>query len=475
LPRECSAEALVRGAQRLGVEARVEEPRLHMGEHAWWGPGVDAWPLGSLVEWPRVPVAYPRGPEEVEALVEWARREGVCLVARGGGSGVLGAVRARCCLVLDLSGLATIEVDPERMVVRAGAGARLWSVEEEAQKHGLTTGLEPQSIRVASVGGLVSTLGSGALTPGYGNIEDVLVWVEAVVPGLGRVRLGGPGAPRGFQPLAGPQHLLGVEGGLGVIVEVGLRLRRAPRHRVGATFRVPGVPEALEAARRLVQWSPPALLRVLDEQEAGVLYGVYETLLLVEYVDDEDSGVPEALLAKAEKTIASLGGSRTRDVIEEWRKNRYDYMGWVRRLYEAGLWFDTIDTQAPWPVLPHLHRDIHEAIAGVPGVMAVFSHISHFYTNGGSLYTTVIMERDPQTAAQVWRRAMETVLRHEASVTHHHGVGLQKLYWYTRQWPDSLRLYCSLKKALDPEGTLWSPAWPACRCLEPKGPESHRG
>jgi len=424
---------------------------------------VDAWPLGSLVEWPQVPVAYPSSPEEVERVVEWAREEGVCLVARGGGSGVLGAVRARCCLVLDLSGLDGVLVDPDRMVVRAGAGARLWRVEEEAQRHGLTTGLEPQSIRVASVGGLVSTLGSGALTPGYGNVEDALVWVEAVVPGLGRVRLGGPGAPRGFQPLAGPQHLLGPEGGLAVVTEVGLRLRRAPRYRVGATFRLPGVPEALEAARRLVQWSPPALLRVLDEQEAGVLYGVYETLVLVEYVDDEDPGVPEALLAKAGKIMAGLGGSRTRDVIEEWRRNRYEYMGWVRRLYEAGLWFDTVDTQAPWPVLPRLHREIHEAIAGVPGVMAVFSHISHFYTNGGSLYTTVVMERDPRVAGQVWRRAMETVLRHEASVTHHHGVGLQKLYWWAKQNPGALQVYCRLLEALG-GGVLWHPAWSVCRC-----------
>jgi len=466
LSRACRREEALEVARRAGVEARLEMPGLSMEGDAWWGPGVDAWPLGSLIDWGPVPVAYPGSPGEVERLVEEAARMGACLAARGGGSGVLGAVRSRCCLIVDLSRLDWVAVSPERMVVEAGAGASLWRVEEEAGRYGLTTGLEPQSIRVASVGGLVATLGSGALTPGVGNVEDVLVWVEAVVPGLGRVRLGGPGAPRGFQPLAGPQHLLGQEGGLAVITGVGLRLRKAPRYRSGATFRLPGVPEALEAARRLVQWSPPALLRVLDEQEAGVMYGVYETLLLVEYVDDEGPRVPEALLGKAESVVAQLGGSRTRDVIEEWRRNRYDYMGWVRRLYEAGLWFDTIDTQAPWPVLPSLHKDLHQALAGVPGVMAVFSHISHFYTNGGSLYTTIIVERDPQALARAWRAAMQAVMRHEASVTHHHGVGLQKLYWYAKQWPDSLRVYCRLKQALDPEGTLWAPAWPACRCLE---------
>ncbi len=367
-------------------------------------------------------------------------------------------------MVLDLSGLRWVEVDQEAQVAHVGPGVLLWDLERMLEPRGLTTGLEPQSIRVASVGGLVSTLASGALQPGYGNLEDALLYVDIVTGDGVEARLGSPRRPRGLGLAGGPLLMAGAEGSLGVVVGVGLRLRRRPRHVVSATYAFPSVAAALRAARRLVQWSQPMLLRVLDEREAGLTHGASTPLAIVAYADDEDPGVPEALASKAERVALSESGRRARDAFEDWRRTRYSYGELVKSLTAAGLWFDTIDTQATWPVLPRLHRLLTERLEAARGVSMVFSHISHFYTSGGSLYTTMAVEQDPRALARAWRTAMEAALEAGASVTHHHGVGLQKLPWTARERAGELAVYCRLKAALDPQGVLAASGLPAaCR------------
>ena len=465
MARQCNLEELAKWAQSLGVEARVEEAGLRIEGDRWWGPGVDAWPLGALLGPRRVPVAYPRSTSEVETLVEAAARDRVCLQPRGGGSGVLGALYQGCCLRVDLSRLDWVLVDPEGMYAYTGAGARLWTVEDEASRHGLTTGLEPQSIRVASVGGLVSTLGAGALTPGVGNIEDTLLGLEVVVPGLGMLRLGGPHAPRGTTPLAGPQLYLGHEGGLGIITGVYLRLRKTPQYREGAVYKFPTFAHALQAAKNLVQWNPPSLLRALDEDEARILYGAESSLLLVEYQDDQDPQTPKTLQTKARRVAeANQGTPGDEEILEEWRKNRYNYINWIKKIHETGLWFDTIDLQATWPILPRLNQEIKKQLLSINGVLAAFSHASHFYPNGGSLYTTIIYQPDPTIGGQAWLRVLETARRVGASVTHHHGVGLQKLHWWVEEYPGQATLYCRLLQVLG-SGVLRSSLKEVCKCL----------
>ncbi len=428
---------------------------------AWWRYPLDAWPLLALalrlgaVAPRRVVVARPGGVGGVAAVVRAAARHGVCLLPRGGGSGVLGGVAPRdCCVVLDLSRLDWVEPRLREGHVYAGAGAPLWRVEERLRSSGYTTGLEPQSFLLASVGGLVSTLGAGALQPGYGNVEDALLFVE-LVDGRGRLlRLGGPERPRGLGPGCGPLAAAGAEGGLGVVTGVGLRVRRLPRHVASATYAFRGLGDALEAARRLVQWNQPGLLRVIDDREAGLLYGREGVLLLAAYMDDEDPGVVEALLAKAGRVARSLGGREVDDVYGEWLRKRYDYESLVAMTESMGLWFDTIDLQAPWSRLPVLHARVYERLAETRGVAAAFSHVSHFNTAGGSLYVTIVVERRVEALAAAWRAVMGAAAEAGASATHHHGVGLQKLPWIAGERRDELLLYCGLKRVLDPHGVL---------------------
>ncbi len=90
---------------------------------------------------------------DVVATVQFAGERGLALAVRGGGHNVAGLAVADDAVVCDLSGLRRVEVDPERRIVRADAGATWGDVDRATQRHGL-----------AVPGGVVSTTGIAGLT-----------------------------------------------------------------------------------------------------------------------------------------------------------------------------------------------------------------------------------------------------------------------------------------------------------------------
>ena len=98
-----------------------------------------------------------RGAADVLKGVEFARSEGLPIAVRGGGHSIPGFSTVDEGLVLDLSLMNAVHVDPSRRTVTAQAGC-LWNdVDAEAQAFGL-----------AVTGGLVSTTGIAGFTLGGG-------------------------------------------------------------------------------------------------------------------------------------------------------------------------------------------------------------------------------------------------------------------------------------------------------------------
>lgn len=94
---------------------------------------------------------------DVIATVNFAREERMVLAVRGGGHSFAGFSTCDDGLVLDLSQMASVEVDPERRTARAAAGVTWGIFDAATHVHGL-----------ASTGGLVSMTGIAGLTLGGG-------------------------------------------------------------------------------------------------------------------------------------------------------------------------------------------------------------------------------------------------------------------------------------------------------------------
>lgn len=95
--------------------------------------------------------------EDVVAAVEVAAGTGVLTAVRGGGHSVAGHGVCDGGLVIDLSGLNSVGVDPDRRTATVGGGAVWRTVDETTERHGLAT-----------VGGQISSTGVGGLTVGGG-------------------------------------------------------------------------------------------------------------------------------------------------------------------------------------------------------------------------------------------------------------------------------------------------------------------
>jgi FAD/FMN-containing dehydrogenase len=138
---------------------------------------------GSVDRRPRL-IARCAGTADVAAAVRFARDRDMEIAVRGGGHNVAGTAVCDDGIVIDLSAMRTVSVDPVERVAHVQGGA-LWSdVDHETQAHGLaTTG---GIVGHTGVGGVSLGGGIGLLMRKCGLTVDNLVAAE-VVTATGRI------------------------------------------------------------------------------------------------------------------------------------------------------------------------------------------------------------------------------------------------------------------------------------------------
>jgi FAD/FMN-containing dehydrogenase len=113
--------------------------------------------FNALIDRRPVAVARCRSTEDVAVVLTVAREHGLPVAIRGGGHSVSGHAVCDDGIVVDLTGLGEVEVDPEAREARTGGGATWQGFDAATQAHGL-----------AAPGGTFSTTGVGGLTLGGG-------------------------------------------------------------------------------------------------------------------------------------------------------------------------------------------------------------------------------------------------------------------------------------------------------------------
>jgi hypothetical protein len=113
--------------------------------------------FNSMIDKRPALIARCQGVADVVAAVNFARENGFEVSIRGGGHGVAGLCLAEDGVVIDLSALKGIHVDPKQKTARAQGGVIWRELNRETQLHGL-----------AVTGGIVSTTGIAGLTLGGG-------------------------------------------------------------------------------------------------------------------------------------------------------------------------------------------------------------------------------------------------------------------------------------------------------------------
>jgi hypothetical protein len=173
-------------------------------------------------------IARPANADEVAKVVNFARERDVPLAIRGGGHNGAGLGTVDDGIVIDLSRLKRVEVDPEARTVRVGGGCTWGEVDAATGEHGLAT---PSGIiSTTGVGGLTLGGGLGHLTRKCGLAIDNLLEAEMVLANGERVTASADENPDLYWAIRGGG------GNFGVVTSFVFRLHEVGTVIAGPTF-----------------------------------------------------------------------------------------------------------------------------------------------------------------------------------------------------------------------------------------------
>jgi alkyldihydroxyacetonephosphate synthase len=435
-------------------------------------------------------VAYPESSEEVRTLLDWAQSVNAIVIPYGGGTSVVGHLTPplgeRPVLVLHLSRLnRLIHLDREAQLATFGAGIVGPDLEAQLRAHGYTLGHFPQSFEYSTLGGWVVTRSSGQQSLRYGRIEQLFAGGRLESP-TGSLVIGTCPASAAGPSLA--DMILGSEGRIGVLTEVTVRITPLPEYeRFHAVF-FPDWESGRAAVQALAQAKLPlSMLRLSNPNEtlttltlAGDSAGLR---WLQRYLAWRGVGEGKCVMlmgVTGSKALANEIRSQALNICrqhrgvhggthigERWKANRFKGVYLRNTLWENGYVVDTMETAADWPKVTALMNGMEQAgrdaLAALGQNVHVYTHLSHVYSQGSSVYTTFVFKADKDFATNharwvaLKRAVSEAIVKGGGTISHQHGVGKDHApYLAAEKTERGMTALNSLVSEFDPKGVMAS-------------------
>jgi FAD/FMN-containing dehydrogenase len=326
-------------------------------------------------------IVRPSDAAEVAQVVGLARETGAELAVRSGGHSLAGHSVTEGGVVLDLSGMTGLELDPAQRTAWAQTGLTAGAYTATAGNHGLATGFGDTGS--VGIGGLTLGGGVGYLVRKHGLTIDDLLAAEVVTADGQVLVVDAEHHPELFWAIRGGG------GNFGVATRFQFRLHPL-ESIVGGMLLLPATPEVIEAFAAAAEAAPEELSAIANIMVAPPLpfvppehHGELVIMAMLAYAGGPDAG---------ERALAPLRALAT-PIIDMVKPMPY------RGLYEPAepievveesarsMFLDAVDRGAAEAVVEHLQastapmavaqlRVLGGAMARVPAEATAFAHRS---------------------------------------------------------------------------------------------------
>lgn len=405
-------------------------------------------------------VVYARNEKEVSLVLKIAEEFDVFITPRGAGSGCSGAALPLSGgIVLDLSNLNFIEIDPLSRVAHVGAGAITAQVDFHAGKFGLFYAPDPSSHEYSTIGGNIAHNAGGLRAAKYGNTRDNLLALTAVLVGGRVIRCGLP--LRKFSAGLNLRDMfVGSEGTLGVITQAWLKLLPKPESKKVVLALFNGDSQAFKGIDKiLLSHLQPSILEFMDadtvecvrrKRKCSVDIPRGSAVLLAEFDGSKDS-----VVSSSNEFLKIL----MRDAVVRIPEDEEENLLWSLRrsaspaMYELGDSKVGTDIVLPFGKVASYFAFLKKLAKDINLPALVFGHAAdgnyhiHFMYNDS--------DNSRARALNAMRTAVEKTVEMGGAISGEHGIGFLKAQYMDIQHGESeMDTMRAVKQALDPKGIL---------------------
>lgn len=415
-------------------------------------------------------IVFPKTIEEVQSIVKWANQYKVALVPSGGRTGLSGAAVAtngEVVVAFDyMNKIINFDAIDREVICQAGVITK--QLQTFAEEHGLYYPVDFASSGSSQIGGNVGTNAGGIKVIRYGMTRNWITGLK-VVTGRGDILDLNKGLIKNATGYDFRHLFIGAEGTLGLVVEVTVRLERAPKN---LTVLVLGLPDfgsimpvlhSFQSKLDLTAFeffSDKCLTKIIERGEIPApfesrypFYALIEFEALTEHFKDqamavfelcvENGWVMDGVISQSEHQLHNL-----------WRLRE-----------------DISETIAPFT--PY-KNDLSVKVSKVPDFLADidavvkadypdFEVLWYGHIGDGNLHLNILkpahLEKEDFFAkcANVNKKVFEVVKKYNGSVSAEHGVGLVKRdYLEYSRTADEINYMKAIKKVFDP-ATIMNP------------------
>jgi D-lactate dehydrogenase (cytochrome) len=451
LRRNSTAQTIAGIRDVLGDRLTTAEAvREQHGKDQTWNPGS-----------PPDAVAFVHSTEEVQKLVTICGRYGTPIIPYGTGTSLEGHISAPFGgISIDLSQMnRVLEVNAEDLDARAEAGVTRKQLNTYLRDQGLFFPIDPGAD--ASLGGMAATRASGTNAVRYGTMRENVLSLTAVMANAEIVRT----AKRAKKSSAGydlTRLLVGSEGTLGIITEVGVKLYGIPESIAGGICPFPTLEAACNAVIQTIQLGiPVARIELVDELHVKA-FNAYSKLDLkvVPTLFLEFHGTPASTAEQSEmftSIAAEFGGGPFEWTTKEEERQklwqaRHDAF-WATKALMPGKEVFATDVCVPISRLAQCVRETQQDLDRFGLFGPIVGHVGD-----GNFHVVLYCDRSDQgEAARVktfYERLIHRAIAMDGTSTGEHGVGQGKMKFLEAEHGAGLKVMRQIKQALDPKNIL---------------------